>query len=80
MLRKALRRYANQLDRWADSHPAYASVLRAVAHRLRHILRDTPRTHTEYGQSIYGEIVTVETPEPGEPIYTREVTEWRRLT
>jgi hypothetical protein len=87
MLRKAISAYANQLDDQAKRHVRFASVLRSVAHRLRHILADHPAqtTHAEYGcLGDDGEIHHLDTVAefnvgPGMKLYKRKVTEWKEI-
>lgn len=87
MLRKAIANYAAHLEAQSKHHDRIGAVLKAVAHRLRHILAENPSpvTFTEYGYlDADGKIHHLDTLDSfvdydTTKIYKRKVTEWKEL-
>lgn len=85
-LHGAIARYAADLEARADHSGLFASVLRATAHRLRHLLADYPKPHVtvQYGVRVGREIHSLDTMAAaeklkGRKLYTREVTRWQEV-
>ena len=85
MLRRAIAAYASRLEEQARHHARFASVLRAIAHRLRQILEDHPlqTMFTEYGamgeDGTIRPIVTLNGDHQGKKLYSRKVTGWEEV-